>query len=199
MVDAGGANLGSVRAALERLGATPELTRDPARIAAADRMLLPGVGAAAPVMAILRDHGLVPALREAVFARGVPLLGICIGMQVLFEHSEEGAVDGLGWLPGRVRRLPAGPGLRLPHMGWNALQPQRAHPLLEGVAAGQQAYFVHSYAVDPGADTLATCSHGREFAALVARANLAGVQFHPERSGAVGARLLANFLRWSPA
>ena len=195
LVDAGGANLGSVRAAFARLGVEPEVSRDPARIAAASKLVLPGVGAAAPVMRILRETGIDAVLRAST----TPLLGICIGMQVLFEHSEEGGVAGLGLLRGEVRKLPATEGVRLPHMGWNALQPVGDSPLLAGIEAGAQAYFVHSYGVAASDDAIATCTHGQPFCAAVARGHVAGAQFHPERSGEVGARFLRNFLAWTPA
>jgi glutamine amidotransferase len=194
VIDAGGANLGSVRAAFARRGVVPEVSRDPSRIAAASRLVLPGVGAAAPVMAVLRATGLDALLRQS----RVPLLGVCIGMQVLFGHSEEGDVAGLGLLAGQVRRLPA-PGVRLPHMGWNRLAPRGDSPLLAGIEAGAQAYFVHSYGVAGSEDAIATCTHGAPFCAAVARGHVAGAQFHPERSGEVGARFLRNFLDWQPA
>jgi glutamine amidotransferase len=190
LVDAGGANIGSVRYALERIGATARLSADAAEIAAADRVILPGVGAAAAGMARLRELGLV----EVVRALRQPLLGVCLGMQLLFEGSEEGDVDCLGLLPGRVRRLRGGPGLRVPHMGWNTLQIERADPLLAGVADGASAYFVHGYAAPVGPYTLASCSHGSAFSAVVRQGHRMGAQFHPERSAAAGARLLANFL-----
>jgi glutamine amidotransferase len=124
-----------------------------------------------------------------------PLLGICLGMQLLFDGSEEGDVACLGLLPGRVRRMPEAPGVRVPHMGWNRLHPTRASSLLAGIGDGAQAYFVHSYAAPVTADCLARCRHGEDFAAVVQRGNVAGAQFHPERSAAVGAALLGNFLR----
>ena len=195
LVDSGGANIGSVRYALERLGVDAAMTADADTIRSADRVILPGVGAALPAMARLNELGLVPLLREL----RQPLLGICLGMQLLFEGSEEGDVDCLGLVPGRVRRMPAAPGIRIPHMGWNRLQPTRADPLLDGVAHGGQAYFVHSYAAPVTDDCLAICEHGQPFAAMVRRGNVAGAQFHPERSGAVGARLLQNFLQADPA
>jgi len=194
IIDAGGANLGSVRAAFARLGVEPEISRDPARIAAAQRLVLPGVGAAAPVMANLREGG----LDRALAASSAPLLGICIGMQVLFERSEEGEVAGLGLLRGEVRRLPTAVDVRLPHMGWNRLDKRGASPLLDGIDDGTQAYFVHSYGVAGSDDTILETSHGAPFAAAVARGRIAGAQFHPERSGAVGARFLRNFLDWNP-
>ncbi|MFN7136818.1 MAG: imidazole glycerol phosphate synthase subunit HisH, partial [Thermomonas sp.] len=159
------------------------------------RVLLPGVGAAAPAMALLRERGFVDVLPRLE----APLLGICLGMQLLFEGSEEGDVACLGLLPGRVRKLQAGPGLRVPHMGWNTLEPVAASPLLDGIAAGASAYFVHGYAAPVIGDCIAACTHGERFAAMVARGTVAGAQFHPERSAASGARLLDNFLRWTPA
>lgn len=195
IIDAGGANLGSVRAAFARLGVTPELSRDPVRIASAERLVLPGVGAAAPVMETLRASGIDTLLRGLK----TPLLGVCIGMQVLFERSEEGDVAGLGLLRGQVRKLPASPGIRLPHMGWNRLARCGDSPLLDGIDEGEQAYFVHSYGVIGSADAIAETEHGSRFCAAVARDNIAGAQFHPERSGAVGARFLRNFLSWNPA
>jgi glutamine amidotransferase len=191
LVDSGGANIGSVRYALERLGVAAEMTADAEAILGADRVILPGVGAAAPAMARLNELNLVELLRGL----RQPLLGICLGMQLLFEGSEEGDVACLGLVPGRVRRMPASLGVRVPHMGWNRLRPTRADVLLAGVAAGAQAYFVHSYAAPVTDDCLASCDHGQPFAAMVRRGNVAGAQFHPERSGAVGARLLQNFLQ----
>ena len=190
IVDAGGANLGSVRVALERLGARPLVTADAAAIAAADRVILPGVGAAGTAMARLHAAGLVPVLR----ALRQPLLGICLGMQLLFEHSEEGDVAGLGLLRGRVRALRGSAGVRVPHIGWNRLRHRRDDPLLDGVDDGAQAYFVHGFAAPVDTDCVAACAHGDAFAAIVRRGNVAGMQFHPERSSAVGARLLGNFL-----
>ena len=195
IIDAGGANLGSVRAAFARLGVETDVSRDPARIASAERLVLPGVGAAAPVMRKLRESGIDDLLRTST----TPLLGICIGMQVLFERSEEGDVAGLGLLRGEVRRLPVAQGVRLPHMGWNRLQKRAASPLLDGIDEGAHAYFVHGYGVAGSADAIAETTHGEAFAAAVARGRIAGTQFHPERSGAVGSRLLRNFLAWQPS
>lgn len=190
LIDAGGANIGSVRYALERLGASARLSSDAAEIAAADRVILPGVGAAAAGMARLRELGLV----ELVRSLRQPLLGVCLGMQLLFESSEEGDVDCLGLLPGRVRRLPEGEGIRVPHMGWNGLDLRRDDALLAGIHNGANAYFVHSYAAPVTDDSVATCTHGEAFAAVVSRGSRMGAQFHPERSASIGARLLANFL-----
>jgi len=193
VIDSGGGNIGSVRYALERLGARSMLTADPAKIASADRVILPGVGAAAPAMARLRELDLVATIRRLQ----QPLLGICLGMQLLYESSEEGEVECLGLLPGRITRLPTGPGVRVPHMGWNLLQKHESalgERLLAGIGARDQAYFVHSYAAPVTADTLASASYGARFTAVAGRGRCFGAQFHPERSAAVGSRLLANFL-----
>lgn len=190
LIDAGGANLGSVRYALERLGVVPRIVRDADGLRDAQRVILPGVGAAPPAMALLRERGLVEAVRRLE----VPLLGICLGMQLLFEASDEGEVECLGLLPGRVQKMQAGEGIRVPHMGWNALEPMRASTLLDGIAAGAQAYFVHGYAAPVTEDCIAACTHGQRFAAAVQRGRVYGAQFHPERSAAVGAHLLGNFM-----
>lgn len=195
LIDAGGANLGSVRYALERLGVEARIVRDADGLRDAGRIILPGVGAAAPAMDLLRERGLVEPLRTT----RLPLLGICLGMQLLFEGSDEGDVACLGLLPGRVRKLVAGPGVRVPHMGWNTLQPLTASPLLDNIDADASAYFVHSYAAPVTDDCIAACTHGERFAAMVRQGNVAGAQFHPERSAAVGARLLSNFLQWNGA
>ncbi|MDR7192787.1 imidazole glycerol phosphate synthase subunit HisH [Luteimonas terrae] len=192
IVDAGGANTGSVRYAFERLDIDAALVTDAASIRAADRVILPGVGTAAQVMARLQQLELVDVLRTLER----PLLGICVGMQLLFESSEEGEVAGLSLLPGRVSRLRGGPGLRVPHMGWSTLRAMRPDPLIEGVD-GAQAYFVHSFAAPVTDDCVLAGDHGQAFAAAVRRGHVAGTQFHPERSAAVGARVLRNFL--SPA
>ena len=190
LIDAGGANLGSVRYALERLDADVRIVRDADALAGCGRALLPGVGAAAPAMKLMRERGLDAALRSV----SMPLLGICLGMQVLFEQSEEGDVACLGLLPGRVRRLRSTPRLRVPHMGWNRLRHEQASPLTAGIEDGEHVYFVHTYAASVGEACIASCEHGDRFAAIVGRGAVWGVQFHPERSGATGARLLSNFL-----
>lgn len=190
LVDAGGTNIGSVRYALQRLGVDAALTADPAAIRAADKVILPGVGAAGPGMARLQELGLVELMRSLT----QPVLGVCLGMQLLCEHSEEGDTACLGMIPATVRRFAEQPGLRVPHMGWNRLQRRREHALLNGLADGDWAYFVHSYAVPTSDDTLATTEYGGEFASVIARGNFHGMQFHPERSAKVGARLLKNFL-----
>lgn len=190
VIDAGGANLGSVRYALERLGATPRIVRDADDLRDAQCVILPGVGAAAPAMQALRAGGFDTALRGC----RVPLLGICLGMQLLYEHSEEGDVDGLGLLPGVVRRMAPAPGARIPHIGWNRLRHRRDDPLLAGLADGEHAYFVHGFAAPVDDCCVAESVHGEAFAAVVRHGGIAGAQFHPERSAAAGARLLRNFL-----
>lgn len=199
VIDTGGANLASVMYALQRLGAQATVSTDAARIRAASHVLLPGVGAAADAMTRLRAHGLdmiIPTLTQ-------PLLGICLGMQLLFEASDE-AVPGtretpcLGVVPGRVARIPERDGLPVPHIGWNQLEPLHEDPLFAGINRGDYVYFVHSYAAPVSDVTLATSEYGGPFTAAVRRANFRGVQFHPERSAATGAKLLANFIALDP-
>ena len=192
IIDSGGANIASVRFALERLGVDSVLTADPAVISAAKRVILPGVGAAPVAMAQLARAGLVECIRGLT----QPVLGICLGMQLLFERSEEGNTPLLGLVGGTCGAFDPGMGLTVPHMGWNRLLPrgEGRHPLLSGVEDGAHVYFVHSYAAPVSADTVASCSYGVDFTALVARGNFMGAQFHPERSGPVGARILGNFL-----
>lgn len=195
LIDAGGANLGSVRYALERLGVDARVVRDADDLRGAQRVILPGVGAAAPAMALLRERGLDTALRNL----DVPLLGICLGMQLLFDASEEGDVECLGLLSGNVFRLQGDASLRVPHMGWNTLENLRDSALLHDIDVPAYAYFVHGYAAPVTEDCIATCTHGEAFAACVQRGRVAGMQFHPERSADLGSTLLANFLRWNPA
>jgi len=193
LIDAGGANLGSVCYALERLGADICMIRSPNELKGIDRLILPGVGAAAEGMQRLRNQGLEIALRN----NNLPLLGICLGMQLLFDYCEEDNTPGLGLLPGKVQRLSVQEGIRVPHMGWNTLNIVRNSPLLAGILPGSYAYFVHSYAAPVTDDTVATCQHGSTiFAAAVQRNHLWGAQFHPERSASIGATLLQNFLRF---
>lgn len=193
IVDSGGANIASLRYAIERLGIESDLTTDPARLAAATHVILPGVGAAADCMARLRSAGLVDTIR----ALEQPVLGVCVGMQLLFESSEEGDVTCLGLLPGKVRRLASDAQRPVPHMGWNQLEFDVRVPLLAGIEPGDYVYYVHSYAAPPGAARLATSSYGERFSAIVQHGNVYGVQFHPERSARVGAQLLRNFLELS--
>ena len=190
IIDSGGANLASLQFALERLGARAAVSADARAIASAARVILPGVGSAADAMQRLRRSGLaelLPTLRQ-------PVLGICLGMQLLFERSAEGTTECLGLLPGAVQRLEAAPGRPVPHMGWNQLTGARPDPLLAGIDPDQWFYFVHSYAVPASAVTLARVDYGAALSAVVRRDNFWGAQFHPERSAAAGARLLGNFL-----
>jgi glutamine amidotransferase len=192
VVDYGIGNLGSVMKAFRHVGAPAVLTGDPIEVRRADALVLPGDGAFGATMDEIRRRGLLEPLLEAA-REGRPLLGICIGMQLLFEESEEhGRHQGLGLLPGRVRRLPEG--RTIPHMGWNELRSARPHPLLDGVPDGGHVYFVHSYFCDAPEDVvLAWTDYGRDVAAVVGRDNVLGVQFHPEKSQAVGLRMVGNF------
>ena len=193
LIDAGGANLGSVRYALERLGVEARVVRDAQGLQGAERVILPGVGAAPEAMARLRAQGLIEPLQQLQ----VPLIGICLGMQLLFEHSEEGDVDCLGMLPVIVRHMTPALGIRVPHMGWNQLVPMRDSALLAGLPERASAYFVHGYAAPVTADTVAACDHGGLFTAVVQSGLRCGAQFHPERSADTGARILRNFLEMS--
>lgn len=191
IIDSGGANIASLQMAVERLGVPADLTTDPERLRRASHVILPGVGAAADCMGRLQQAGLVDTIRSL----RQPLLGICVGMQLLFESSEEGDVPCLGLMPGRVRRLPHRNGLPVPHMGWNQIEFDRPSPLLNDIATGDYVYFVHSYAAPLSEHTLATTNYGDPFSAVVQRGNVHGAQFHPERSARVGAQLLRNFLQ----
>ena len=207
VVDYGMGNLRSVAKALEHVARDHqiEVSGDPARVAAADRVVFPGQGAMPDCMREIDARGLRPALLEA--ARDKPFLGLCIGLQLLFEHSEEGDTPGLGVLPGRVRRLATegchdagGARLKVPHMGWNQVHQQRPHPLWDGLDTGTRFYFVHSYAVEPAdpALSVATTCYPDAFCCAAARDRLFAVQFHPEKSDQAGLRLIANFLAWTP-
>jgi imidazole glycerol-phosphate synthase subunit HisH len=190
IIDSGGANLASLQFALERIGGRARVSSDPADIAAAPRVILPGVGSARDAMQRLRAAGLaerLPRLEQ-------PVLGICLGMQLLYRHSAEGSTECLGVLPGTVEQLTAAPGLPVPHMGWNQLAITGPDPLLEGIVPGDYVYFVHSYAAPCSHATLATAHYGIDVPAVVRQRNFWGTQFHPERSGDTGARILANFL-----
>lgn len=191
VVKLGVGNTASVMFALERAGADAVLTDDAAQIGAAERVILPGVGAAGRAMELMRERKLTATLKA--FPR--PLLGICLGQQLLYESSEESGAETLGVLPGRVTRLPASRATPSPHMGWTRLRREREHPLFEGVADGAYAYFVHSYVCPLEAETIVSAEYGARFGAAVAQGNFFGCQFHPERSGATGARVLRNFLR----
>ncbi|MEP9366214.1 imidazole glycerol phosphate synthase subunit HisH [Xanthobacter sp. VNH20] len=210
IVDYGSGNLHSAAKALERaangLGAEVIVTSDPEIVRTADRVVLPGVGAFADCRRGLDAvDGMVAAMEEAVHTRGRPFLGICVGLQLLAERGlEHGVTAGLGWIKGEVDRIaPSDPTLKIPHMGWNTLTLARPHPLFEGIPTGEKglhAYFVHSYQfvlADP-ADLVATTDYGGTITAAVAKDNVAGTQFHPEKSQTLGLALLGNFLKWRP-
>lgn len=196
IVDYGMGNLDSVSRAVEECGGRPYVTPDARDLAEAAAVILPGVGAFAKGMENIRERGLEDVLVTDVAGAGVPLLGLCLGMQLLASRGSEGDETlGLGLVPGRVERL-EGAGLRVPHVGWNEVRPVREHPLFRSIAAGTDFYFVHSYVLrcdDPG-DVVATVPYGTDRVAAVARGNVAGVQFHPEKSQRAGFQLLRNFL-----
>jgi glutamine amidotransferase len=190
IIDNGGANTASLRFALARLQVEAELTSDAQTIRAATHVILPGVGAAADAMERLRARrldGLIPQLTQ-------PVLGICLGMQLLYQASDEGNAECLGTIPGTAHRLQPARGRPVPHMGWNRIRHERDSGLLADVEDGAHAYFVHSYAVSIGRETVAVTEYGAEFSAVVQHANFFGTQFHPERSAATGAKILRNFL-----
>ena len=195
IIASGGANIASLKFALARQHVPAVVSADAGRIRAASHVILPGVGAAADAMARLRRAGLdalIPTLRQ-------PVLGICLGMQLLFEASAEGGAVCLGIIPGRAERIADAPGRPVPHIGWNTLESARSSALLEGLDGAAYAYFVHSYALPVGPATTATTCYGAPFSACVQQRNFFGAQFHPERSAAVGARVLRNFLAASCA
>ncbi|MDP4529634.1 imidazole glycerol phosphate synthase subunit HisH [Alkalimonas delamerensis] len=193
IVDTGCANISSVYFAFKRLGADATISKDPRAIKAASRIVLPGVGSARQAMQNLQQRELIECLQ----AVQQPLLGICLGMQLLTAHSMEGDVPCLNLIPGEVLPLQAN-GLRLPHMGWNTLHSISEHPLMAGFDPQDYVYFVHSFGVAPNRYSLALCDYGNDFSAVIGKGNVAGAQFHPERSGKTGARLLQNFLEWQP-
>ncbi|MDR3087232.1 MAG: imidazole glycerol phosphate synthase subunit HisH [Azoarcus sp.] len=209
IIDYGMGNLRSVAKAIEHVapGLRVDVTVDPARVAAADRVVFPGQGAMPDCMRELDLRGLRPAVLDA--AREKPFLGICIGLQMLFEHSAEGDVPGLGVFAGEVARFRdedmrgAGDGgarLKVPHMGWNEVRQRQPHPLWEGIPDGERFYFVHSYCVQPANSciTAAETIYGIRFTSAAGRANIFAVQFHPEKSAQAGLRLLSNFIHWTP-
>lgn len=211
IIDYGSGNLHSARKAFERASAAVDgagiiLTSDPEVVRRADRVVLPGVGAFADCRRGLDAvPGMVDALQDAVIAQARPFLGICVGMQLMASRGlEHGMTLGLGWIPGDVVPVaPSDPQLRIPHMGWNTLNPTRQHPLLDGIPTGDSglnAYFVHSFQFVPAdpADVIAHTDYGGPVVAMVGRDNLAGTQFHPEKSQKLGLALIANFLRWRP-
>lgn len=201
IVDYDAGNPTSVQRALRALGADSQISPDPERVRKAERIIFPGVGHAKSTMAVLVERGLDQALREA-FAQGTPILGVCVGAQLSLTRSEEGDTPCLNLVPGTVRRFPPlAREFKVPHMGWNRILPSGLpHPLLEGLPEENEFYFVHSYYLEPDDrdSVLATSTHGIEFAAGFARANLAALQFHPEKSGPLGLALLERFTRWTP-
>jgi glutamine amidotransferase len=196
VIDYRAGNSPSVIYALERLGLPCRLVAKPEEVTASERLVLPGVGAAAATLDSLRESDLLDALTQRVQRDQVPFLGICIGLQVLFEHSEEGDTPCLGWLPGQVRRFPRGQ--RVPQIGWNKVRVTRSHPVTAGLPERGHFYFVNSYYADPqdSADALGQTDYGIEFASIVARGNIVATQFHAEKSGPLGLRLLADFASW---
>lgn len=204
IIDYGSGNLRSAAKAFERQSDGPVLvTGDPDAVARADRIVLPGVGAFGDCKrGLLAMDGMMDALQDAVIGRGQPFFGICVGMQLIADVGlEHGRHDGFGWIGGEVAAIaPADPALKVPHMGWNTLTLPRQHSVTAGLADGDHVYFVHSYhlAAQDSGDVLATTDHGGTITAMVGRDNMIGTQFHPEKSQAVGLRLIANFLSWSP-
>ncbi len=211
IVDYGSGNLHSAAKAFERAAAEAEtgqeirVTADPEVVRGAERIVLPGVGAYADCMAGLANvEGMLDVLEESVRRKGTPFLGICVGMQLLSEHGYEYYVtEGLGWIPGDVRIIePSDASLKIPHMGWNTLNVAADHPLLEGIPSGKDgwhAYFVHSYAFKAAnGAVVAETDYGGPVTAMVAKDNIAGTQFHPEKSQKLGLKLITNFLRWQP-
>jgi glutamine amidotransferase len=192
-------NAQSVLFALHHLGLEARLVATPDEAADVDRLILPGVGAADVTMASLRERGWTEHLDHVVRHGGLPFLGVCVGLQVLFEHSSEGDVDCLGWLPGEVVRF-RGEGLRVPHMGWNAVQPQSQHPFARALPEGAHFYFVNSFHALPAqeSDVAGVTRYGAEFASVVARGNVMATQFHIEKSGPVGLALLTAFAQLQP-
>ena len=191
-------NLAAVSNMLRRIGHASLITADPSAIEKADRIILPGNGHFDTCMRNIRESGLVPMLEEKVLRQSTPLLGICVGAQMLGSSSEEGKEPGLGWIDMKVRRFPNIPGLRVPHMGWTEVtRPMPDHPLVEGLEAGARFYFVHSYYLEPHGetDTILGAEYGVPIAAGVVAGNIAGVQFHPEKSHRFGKVLLSNFAR----
>ena len=207
LIDYGSGNLASAAKALARAAADTKheivVTADPADVKAAERVVLPGVGAFADCMRGLSAvPGMVPMLREKVLKEGAPFLGICVGMQLLATVGKEfGEHLGLGWIAGEVVKIaPADPALKIPHMGWNELKIVQRHKLLDGIESGAHAYFVHSYQFVPALpdDLMATTDYGGALTAMIGNENIAGTQFHPEKSQATGLKLLSNFLKWKP-
>ena len=194
IIDYESGNLRSVARAVERTGVTPNVTSDSAALNSADGVILPGVGSGPAAMAALQSRGLVQPLLDYI-AGGRPFLGVCLGLQLLLDATDEGDAECLGLAPGRVRRLPEGP--KVPHMGWNTVRFQRPHPLWEGIPQDSHFYFVHSYYADPEerSNVAGLTEYGVEFCSIYARDNVVATQFHPEKSGDNGLRIYANFVK----
>jgi glutamine amidotransferase len=192
VLDYGSGNLHSVSRAIAHAGGEPVVTEKPQQVADADALVIPGVGHFGHCVRAIRAKGLDRAIAEAVGA-GKPVFGVCVGMQILFERSEEDPETGLAFLPGGSRRLPDD--VKVPHIGWNEVAWERPHPYSEGVPGGTRFYFVHSYAPDPNEDTVGVTEHGRRFAAVASRDNVFATQFHPEKSGEAGLAIYANFVK----
>jgi len=197
IIDYQAGNLTSVVRSFKALGAEGRVTQDPGEVADASRVVFPGVGAAGKAMATLRELGLDQALQES-FRKGVPILGICLGAQIILESSEENDTPCLGLLPGRTRGLVRQEGLKIPHMGWNRVRFLRPHPVFQGLPEEAEYYFVHSYYPDPADQSmvLGVTEHGRPFSSALGWRNLVATQFHPEKSGRYGLQILENFLAW---
>ena len=200
IIDYHAGNLTSVVRSVKALGIAATVTQDPAEVARAERVIFPGVGAAGKAMATLRELGLDQALAQC-FQRGVPILGICLGAQIILEHSEENDAQCLGLAPGRVQALPLSPGLKIPHMGWNRVRFLTRHPVFQGLPEAAEYYFVHSYYPAPARPdmVLGVTQHGIDFPSALGWKNLVATQFHPEKSGRFGLHILENFLAWDGA
>jgi imidazole glycerol-phosphate synthase subunit HisH len=197
VIDYRAGNITSVVRSLRALGVDSKITEGPEAVLGARRVIFPGVGAAGEAMATLKSRGLDQALQEA-FLRGTPILGICLGAQIILDHSDENDTPCLGLIPGRTRPLPRLPGLKIPHMGWNRVAFRSPHPVFAGLPANAEFYFVHSFYPDPAdaAMVMGVTEHGISFPSAIARRNLVATQFHPEKSGRFGLNILENFLAW---
>lgn len=197
VIDYQAGNITSVVRSLRALGVEGKITAGPEAVLAASRVIFPGVGAAGEAMATLRSRGLDQAMKE-VWARGTPILGICLGTQIILDHSEENDTPCLGLIPGRTKALPRTPGLKIPHMGWNGVDFRGSHPVFAGLPEAAEYYFVHSFYPDPAESSmiLGVTDHGISFPSAIGRRNLVATQFHPEKSGRFGLHILENFLAW---
>lgn len=199
IVDYEAGNIRSAALALAHFGAQHVVTDDPAVVRTADRIVIPGDGEARAAMESLDESGLGAAIVDAA-GQGVPILGICIGAQIVLDHSDERDVACLGLIPGRAVKLERRDRLKVPHMGWNTIRLDTPHPIMHGVRDDSSVYFVHSYVPEPARadDSVALCNYGRDFSAIIAHRNVVATQFHPEKSGPVGLRMIQNFLQWQP-